>query len=276
MEKTKEDLQKSEEELKEAAEVLKTEQAEEAKAEEKLEEKTAERLKKVLEKGGSLDEEPEPSLKEELSTPEPETLAEEPAEEPNKDDSTAAEKDETTEEKGDDEEADDKKTDDDKGEAKKVPPLSDAYYRAAIHLGWKPEDIEAEYKANPELTVRTLGNAYESVNRLSKEYAALGRIQKEQVAAPVVEPVEKESEFKGIDVDALRKQYPDEPLIDLVATVNAQNKAMFDEIKATRSAPVATGQPSGITEAQTRALNQEVAMIQQQIDTFFKSDALKG
>ena len=293
------EVQTSEEIAAELATKVADEQAEakakEADAEAALEKSTDERLEKTFVKHEKL-EMPEPVLKEDDSTPDPDKPAEEPDD---KDGPTASEKKEEAkleaeakakedEEKSgkDDKPADDagteaKDEDAEKGKDKKkdIPPLSDAYFRAAIHRGWKPEEIDEQYKANPELTVRTLGNIYEAVNRTSKEFAALGRAAKEAVAPKVdVQPeqqAETKPEFKGLDIEKLRKDYPDEPMVDLVQTVQEQNKALFDEaqaLKATRSAP-ATGQPS---DAQVRATEQEAAAIEQQIETFFRADELKG
>lgn len=289
-----EKIQTSEEMATELATKVADEQAEtkikEDEAEATLEKTTEERLDDTFVKGKKL-EMPEPALKKDDSTPE-----DKPAEEPDDEDGpTAAEKKEEAKLEAEEakvkegeskdekpaDDADDKAKDEgaDKGEAKKkdIPPLSDAYCRAATHRGWKQEDIDELYKANPELAVRTLGNIYEAVNRSSQEFAAIGRAAKERVA-PVVKPEEKpetKTEFKGLDIKQLRRDYPDEPMVDLVATMQEQNKALFDEaqeLKATRSAPV-TGQPS---DMQVRAVEQEAAAIEQQIETFFKADELKG
>ncbi len=297
-EKTEEEIQTSEQIAVELAAKVADEVAEaetkEADAQAALEKTTDERLEKTFVKGEKLDGLPEPALKEDDSTPDSDKPAEESDD---KDGPTAAEKkeeakleaeakakedvdkDDTDEKPIDDTDTKAKDEDADKGKDKKkdVPPLSDAYYRAAIHRGWKPEEIDEQYKANPELTVRTLGNIYEAVNRTSKEFASLGRAAKEQ-ATVAVKPEEKpetKSEFKGVDIEQLRKEYPNEPIVDLVQTMQEQNKVLFDEaqeLKAARPAPV-TGQPS---DAQVQALNQESAAIEQQIETFFRADELKG
>ena len=93
------------------------------------------------------------------STPE-----EKPADET--DDDTETESDSTPEEKP----ADEEKVGDD--EIKEIP---DSYYRAAIHQGWKPEEIEELYKEKPELALKTFGNLLTSTNKLSSQFAELGR-----------------------------------------------------------------------------------------------------
>ncbi len=294
----KKDVQTSEEMAAELAvkvsdELVET-QTKEADAQATLEKATTDRLEKTFVTGEKL-ELPEPALKEDDSTPEGE-----PAEESDdKDGPTAAEKKEEAKleaeakakegEKKDGEsteKVDDKAKDGDanKGGDKKkdIPPLSDAYYRAAIHRGWKPEEIDEMYEANPELTVRTLGNIYEAVNRTSKEFAALGRAAKEAVAPKTdVQPApeaEAKPEFKGIDIEKLRKEYPDDSVVDLVKAVQDQSKALFDEVqelKVVRPA-LTSSQPSDVNTQQVRAVEQEAAAIEQQIETFFKADELKG
>lgn len=288
-----------EKKLEEAAEIdvkaVEEAKVEEAKVEEQLEKDTSERLEKTFVKHEKLEVQPEPSKESDDPTPE-----EEPAEEPDdKDGPTAAEKKEEAkleaetkvkvdEEKGDKEEepvsdagskAKDEEADKGKSKEKEIPPLSDAYYRAAIHRGWSDEDIKDQYEANPELTVRTLGNIYEALNRSSKEFAAHGRAAKvktaEKSAPEPKEKTEQKSEFKGVDIDKLRKDYPDDPVVELVEAQQNQTKALHDrlqELEAARSVSE-TIQPSGV---QSRAVEQEHAAIQQQIETFFISDTLKG
>ncbi len=293
-EKTEQELKEEAQALEEVAKDLETAKVEETKAEEKLLDDTDKRLQTVLVKEESLDEAlPEPSKESDDSTPE-----KKPAEEADdKDGPTAAEKVEEAKleaeakaeasKKEDDKEADDevKDEDTDKGENKKeeTPQLSDAYYRAAKHRGWKDQDIKDLYENNPELAIRTFGNIYEALNRSSKEYASFGRAEKERAVAAKTAPEkkqepEKESEFKGVDIEVLKKVDADPEVIAVVEALNQQGKLQFDEIqelKSTRSAS-ATGQPSGMSPIQIRAAEQETAAIEQQIETFFRDDELKG
>lgn len=288
--KTEQELESDVQALKEAAEELETAKIEEIQAEEDLEKKTAERLEKTFVTHEKLDEPPEPSKESDDPTPDED---EKPAEEPDdKDGPTAAEKKEEAKleaeikEKEEEKEADTEVKDEDaqidKSKKKEIPQLSDAYYRAAKHRGWTDEEIKEQYEANPELTVRTLGKVYEALNRSTKEYAAFGRAEKERIAAEVApkekKEAEKKSEFKGVDIEALKKTDVDPEVIVIVEAMNEQNKLQFDkiqELKTIRSAP-ATGQPSGLSPAQIRAADQEAAAIEQQIETYFKSDAMKG
>lgn len=247
-------------------------------AEAELEDRTGTRLEQVF-KGDGLKEEPaEDSEESDDSTPETE---EKPDEE---DDSTPEEDDKTepdAEEKDTDVEEDEAKDEDaDKGDEEKedVPQLSDAYYRAAIHRGMKPEEIEKFYESNPELCVKTLGNVYEAVKRSNEEFATLGRAHKAQeaakAAAEATPPKTEKSEYKGVDFDALDKAEIDPDAVAIIKTMDKQNKVLFEqvqEMRETRPAP-GTEQPSG---QESRTLAQETAAIQQQIEGFFKGDEVK-
>ena len=175
--------------------------------------------------------------------------------------------------------------DEDVGKSKDegVPPLSDAYFRAAIHRGMSEEEIKDFYTANPELANKTFANIYEAVNRSSKEFADIGRARKkmdaEAATAPVVKPSAETAEgFKGLDMDKIRSNYPDDPIVDLIATQQAQSKLLYDEVQelkqtgSTRS----NGLPSGAEAEQQRALSQEANAINQQMDSFFRDDDMKG
>lgn len=207
-----------------------------------------------------------------LDDPTPEK--ENPAEDTNdKDDSTPGEEIEgevnkEEESKAKDEDADEEKT---QGETS---PLSDAYNRAALHRSWTQEEIDDFYESNPELANKTFAKIYEEVNRVSQEYANMGRKRKEQSSATVEQPAEhkvESPEFKGVDVDTLRKEYPDEePLMKVIELLNEQNKSLAESRTAQESA-----QPTGLSPEQERALIQESAAIEQQVDTFFGSDGLK-
>lgn len=250
-------------------------------AEKELLETTEERLEKTFVTGEKLEMPAEPSDEDDDSTPE-----EEPAEESDDEDGpTQAEKKEEAkleaEQKDKEVEPEAKDEDADKGdEEESVPQLSDAYCRAAIHRGWTEKEIDDLYKENPELCVRTLGRIYEGVNRSTRDFAAIGRAlklqetTKREVESDKPENKSGESEFKGVDVEKLRADNPDDPLVDVIAGLNQQNKILYDNANKTRSVQ-ATDQPSGLTQEQIRATEKEAAAIEQQIETFFESDELK-
>ena len=271
--------EKKEEEIKE----------EELQTGEKLETDTEDRLKKTFETNEPLDKSAESDSKSEDSTPEEKTPADENDSE---DGPTPAEKKEEEKlereekkakedvEKAKDEGAEksDKKQED-------TSQLSDAYFRAATHAGYSEDDVKNLYKSNPELANKTFARMYEAENRLSRQFADIGRYKKdmdrkvaEVPAKPTATEAARESEYKGLDVEQLRRDNPEDPLVDMIVAVEAQSKILYDEVQAlkdTRSAQI-SGQPSGLTPEQQRGIDQEIAAINQQIETFFNADDMKG
>ncbi|MEN6333486.1 MAG: hypothetical protein ABFE01_04445, partial [Phycisphaerales bacterium] len=65
------------------------------------------------------------------------------------------------------------KTDEPAAEETKAIP--DSHYRAALHMGYTPEEIGALYDANPDLALKTVAKAYESVNAVSRQLGELGQ-----------------------------------------------------------------------------------------------------
>ncbi len=256
----------------------KTDVVAEKAAETKLEGDTERRLQEVFEGGGIKEESAEESKESDDSTPESEKgeLEEKSDEE---DETTLVAKDDADDKNKEVEvKAEAKDEEADKGE-KDVPQLSDAYYRAAIHRGMKPEEIEDFYKANPQLCVNTLGNIYEAVKRSNEEFATLGRAHKErkaQEAAAKATPSgtegggNVESGYKGVDFAALEKADIDPDGMAVIKAMDQQNRAMYDEIQSIKQTA-----PVGQTLQESRALTQESAAIQQQIGNFFRADELK-
>lgn len=268
--------EKTEERLKvaaadaEAAEAKRVENADAvAETTKKLEQSTQEKLDSIFETTPA-EEDPDPDR----STPD-----EDPADKKDEEsDSTLDVKDKGGEEKAAEEKGE---VADTGGEKKELPPLSDAYVRAAIHNGWTEKDIEDAYEANPELTIRTLGKNYEAVNRSSREFASHGRAAKAAAEAPVVKPeekaTEKKPEFKGIDLASLEAEYKDDPILGVIKAQNEQSKQLFDtvqELKAAGSARTAD-QPSDTSHTESLAIARETAAIQQQIEGFFVSGEAK-
>ncbi len=143
-------------------------------------------------------------------------------------------------------------SDDDKDGKVQIP---DAYYRAAIHQEWKPEEIDKFYKSNPELAERTFAKIYESVNKASTEFATIGRLKLQQTQEIEKAKLEK-SKTKNIDVNRLREQYEDsDEVINIVEELQKQNDILREEKVS----------PANHTD-QTN---------DQSIDTFFAADDLK-
>ncbi len=155
--------------------------------------------------------------------------------------------------------------------------LSEAYYRAAVHQGWKPEEIKDLLKANPEVANRTFAKLYDDTNKFSREFAAIGRAKQELArkgtvsAATVVEPSEKKLEFKEVDIVKLRKEYDNDPLVEMMAQQQEQSKALFDQVQKLTKEP---DQPVR-DEATIRASIQEEAALEQQITVFFAGSDVK-
>ena len=175
-----------------------------------------------------------------------------------------------------DDKPEDKPDDSAAGEPKGV---SDAYYRAATHQGWKEDEIKSFYEANPELANRTFAKLLESTNTLSQEFAAIGRKkqeqaqqqqQQQQVAQPAAKKDDQqESGFKGVDIEDLRKKYDDDPIVDVIDQLQQQNKLLSDKVD---SQPVQGVQTS---EDELRVKLQQEDVVNQQVAQYFKTDDLK-
>ncbi len=233
--------------------------------EKELEEKTATRLEEAFSDKAPAD----PDSEDEESTPD-ETPADDEVDE--EDESTPEEKaeEEKIKKEREDEgvEAEAKEEEPDKDDSEEAPQLSDAYYRAAIHRGWNEDEVKEFWSANPKLAEKTFAKIYEAVNRSSEEFAEIGRVRKDQLehkAEPEETTVEatKRSDKKlgGVDIEKLRTEYPDDPVVDMVEAMQTQNQALYDEMQVIKN----TKPPE-----QSQEISQsEVAAIQQQIEGFF-------
>jgi len=163
-----------------------------------------------------------------------------------KDDSTPDEdqkdKDESGDTDGDENkdapsEPDDKDEKDDKTEKKFE--LPDAFHRAAVHDGWKPEDIKEFFEANPERALVTLQNIYNSINSRSRFHAERGRIKAEETRQQVEDTVktDDETEIKDfVNIEKLKEDYEDTALIDgVVKPLNEALKQISQEVKSLKS-----------------------------------------
>lgn len=105
------------------------------------------------------------------------------------------------------EDTDDSKSDKDTKEVQ----LPDAYYRAAIHQGWKPDEIKEFFEADPELAMRTLAKNHESTNKLNSEFARMGRIKPED--KKVADSPATSQAIPSVNIDAIKEQYGDDSAI---------------------------------------------------------------
>ena len=116
--------------------------------------------------------------------------------------------------KGEVEDTDVDKNTDDK-DTKEVQ-LPDAYYRAAIHQGWTPDEIKDFFEADPELAIKTLAKNHESTNKLNSEFARMGRIKPEDKK---VADSKTATEAVSVDMDAIKEQYGDDSAIVKAMTI---------------------------------------------------------
>ena len=141
-----------------------------------------------------------------------------PEEDDEKDDDKQAEEDDddddSTPEK-DKDETGDKDDSKNKSDDEEVT-LNDAYYRAAVHQGWEPEDIKEFFEANPELAVKTFAKIHESTNKLSSEFARLGRVQPakgQQKTEPKTATEANKAKADDGTLAVLKEQYGDDSAV---------------------------------------------------------------
>lgn len=105
-------------------------------------------------------------------------------------------------------------TDDTKNETTEEVLLPDAYYRAAVHQGWKPDEIKEFFEANPEKALTTLAKIHESTNKLSSEFARLGQVSLKS-ADKTAEPgtATEAVAAKDVDIAAIKEQYGDDSAV---------------------------------------------------------------
>jgi len=90
--------------------------------------------------------------------------------------------------------------------------LPEAYYRAAIHQGWKPDEITEYFEATPELAVRTFAKIHETTNKLSKEFAKIGRMKpakEKEVVAKTDDTADKDTAA----IAALKAEYGEDSAV---------------------------------------------------------------
>ena len=134
--------------------------------------------------------------------------------------------DSTPEDKADDDTAGDDSTPDDKADktddktdtdandgdkTTKEVSLPDAYYRAAVHQGWEPDEIKEFFEADPEKALKTLAKIHESTNKITTEFARLGRVGLKSADSKVAD--DKKSDDTGVDIAAIKEQYGDDSAV---------------------------------------------------------------
>lgn len=164
-------------------------------------------------------------------------------------------------------------TDDSIPEAEAKSEIPDAYIRAALNQQWKQKDVDDLVKSNPELAKRTFENCYNSVVQASRDFSEIGRakieLDRQQVNKQVVPEVVTQQEDPNTTalIAKLEKEYPDDPLIDVV-------------VAGLKSKPKPVQQPvlqqqQGYEAAIVRANVAANAAIDQRVNSFFGADNMK-
>jgi len=152
--------------------------------------------------------------------------------------------------------------------SKDEPVLPERLQRAAIHQGWTPDGIQKFFEADPEMALETFENIYESTNRLSQGYAQLGReavhSQPEPQVKPQVESQPEAPKYKGIDLDKLREEHGNDPLVAIIEQQDAALKTVLNTPKEKVPVPVQTQTPQPVFEEDMNLWNQ--------INRFFADD----
>ena len=176
-----------------------------------------------------------------------------------------------TEVNDDDSQADDSEKLEESTPDKDEEGMPDAYVRAAIHSGWKQEDIDAMVKADSKVAEKTLQNIYESTNKASREWAALGRARR---STEVKETVDK-LEYNAIDIAALKKDSDIDPAVErILDSVNARDKQLVDALNNSQKDKSVDNSVRVERAVKTADLATEAAA-EQQINGFFSADLMK-
>lgn len=157
-----------------------------------------------------------------------------------------------------------------KGGEVKIP---DSYLRAALHHGLNEKDVDDMVRDNPKSAMKLLESCYLSVNNASREWSELGRakIEAERVktVSAVVETVVQEDPKTKALIAKLRKEYTDDPLIEVVIE-GLENKAK--PIQQTVSVPQAQQNYEVATARANAAGN---LAIDQRVNSFFGANTMK-
>lgn len=151
--------------------------------------------------------------------------------------------------------------------------LPDAYYRAAEHQGWKPDEIKGFFEAQPELAIQTFGKIYESTNKLSDDFANIGRAKLKPADKPAdtTTVVTTQADVvKKVDLTALKEDYGADSAIVKFA----------EDMQASIPAPTVRDEPVSQTYGlQTQPVVQQNAPLDPRVEVmvnqFFTADTLK-
>ena len=192
------------------------------------------------------------------------------------DDSTSEIKDDTDAQESDQTESQTESTES-TSEAENKDEIPDAYIRAAIHQKWSQKDVDELVESNPELARRTFENCYNSVVQASRDFSEIGRAKIEldrqqvaQVAPTATEAVvqQEDPEAKAL-IAKLEKEYPDDPLIDVVVA------GLKSKSKLVQQTQPVSQQQQNYEVATARHNVAANAAIDQRVNSFFGADNMK-
>lgn len=111
--------------------------------------------------------------------------------------------------------------------------LPPAFVRAAVHRGWKEEDVQAFYETNPEAALKTFQNCYMDVNNASREWALLGKAKIEKDTILKQPEPKDQPRFEGVDVKKLKEDYDlDDKTVAVLEAQNRQYVKLQEEYNA--------------------------------------------
>ena len=160
-----------------------------------------------------------------------------------------------------------------------LPTLPNAYKRAAIHQEWTQEEIDEFYNADPEKALKTFAKLHDSNNRLSMKFSEFGniraqqeaeaqRFKDEQVTKP--EPVYQPKPTPPVDMNELRRQYGNDPVVDIIQKLADQ----IADMKPVEKQPVRELQPDPVYQPYVKPqIDQNAAF--RTLDNFFGSEDVK-
>lgn len=141
--------------------------------------------------------------------------------------------------------------------------IPDSHFRAALHMGWKPEDIGELYDKSPEVALKTLAKCYEQVNATSRQLGELGQRSRQLREQPPQQPQTQQPSRKDTLLKKLKEKYEDDPIIDVLGELIPDQVSMPEQPRQRQSEP-RYAPPS---------VDQEIA-VRQQINTFFTADEM--
>lgn len=108
--------------------------------------------------------------------------------------------------------------------------LPERLLRTAIHQGMTTEEVQEFFETDPEKALKVLEKIYESTNKLSKRWAELGRVQQpqQQQQQPVRQPTIEEPKYKGVNIQKIREEHGNDPLVDVVEQLDTALKTVLN------------------------------------------------